>query len=235
MPLQLLALLLLCLSFLPSLATAISNCRGTCETLNDCNGQLICISGKCDDDPTVGTHVCSDASPTVGGCNSSGTLICGAGGSGEAACDGRYHNNTELIVSLSTGWFDGGNRCGNLIQITAKNGKKVKAKIVDECDSMRGYSCDNEGDVEAPCANDIISGSDAVWEALGLNTTDGVVEVTWTLADRVRIEAFRIISIERNHKFENPLSVDSYFAFGRRTSNLSIWCSPLTGNLKNPR
>ncbi|KAJ4981645.1 hypothetical protein NE237_032482 [Protea cynaroides] len=151
MPLQLLALLLLCLSFLPSLATAISNCGGTCETLNDCNGQLICISGKCDDDPTVGTHVYSDASSIVGGCNSSGTLICGASGSGESACDGKYHNNTELNVFVSTG------------------------------------CCDNEGEVEAPCANDIISGSDAVWEALGLNTTaDGIVGVTWTLADRVR-------------------------------------------------
>ncbi|KAJ4981418.1 hypothetical protein NE237_032255 [Protea cynaroides] len=151
--------------------------EGTCETLKDCDGQLICISGKCDDDPTVGTHVYSDASSIAGGCNSSGTLICGgksyftydcsppitssmvahlspndfseASGSEESACDGKYHKNTELNVFVSTG------------------------------------CCDNEGDVEAPCANDIISGSDAVWEALGLNATDGVVEVTWTLADRV--------------------------------------------------
>ncbi|XP_043702050.1 kiwellin-like [Telopea speciosissima] len=209
-----LPLLTLFFFLIPSLTTAISSsCGGTCQTLNDCPGQLICISGKCTDDPTVGTHVCTNGSSTAGGCNSAGTLICGgtsyytydcsppitsstpallsnndftAAGSGPSACDGKYHENTQPIVALSTGWYDKGSRCGNLILITAKNGKTVKAKVVDDCDSMHGYSCDSERDVEGPCANNIINGSDAVWEALGLNITDAIVEVTWTMAERVR-------------------------------------------------
>ncbi|CAI9105037.1 OLC1v1003866C1 [Oldenlandia corymbosa var. corymbosa] len=50
------------IGFLPFQATAVS-CGGSCRTLNDCDGQLICINGKCNDDPDVGTHICS-SNPT---------------------------------------------------------------------------------------------------------------------------------------------------------------------------
>ena len=48
------------------------------------------------------------------------------------------------------------------------------AKVVDECDSMRG--CDQEHAYQPPCKNNIVDGSDAVWSALGLDKDIGVVE-----------------------------------------------------------
>ncbi|RVW22324.1 Ripening-related protein grip22 [Vitis vinifera] len=39
---------------LPFLALGLSSCGGSCQTLNDCEGQLICINGKCNDDPRSG-------------------------------------------------------------------------------------------------------------------------------------------------------------------------------------
>ena len=50
---------------------------------------------------------------------------------------------------------------------------------MDECDSMRG--CDKEHAGQPPCKNNIVDGSDAVWEALGLNKDDGIVDVTWSM------------------------------------------------------
>ena len=83
-------------------------------------------------------------------------------------------------MALSTGWYAGGSRCGKNIRITARNGRSVVAKVVDECDSMRG--CDREHAYQPPCNNNIVDGSDAVWSALGLNKDVGVVDVTWTMA-----------------------------------------------------
>ena len=40
------------------LSSAISGCNQPCNTGNDCQGQLTCISNKCNDDPSVGTHIC---------------------------------------------------------------------------------------------------------------------------------------------------------------------------------
>ncbi|GAU15691.1 hypothetical protein TSUD_109490 [Trifolium subterraneum] len=49
---------------IPVLITnAQSSCNGPCNTLDDCSGQLICINGKCDDDPDVGTHICTNPPP----------------------------------------------------------------------------------------------------------------------------------------------------------------------------
>ncbi|CAI9105038.1 OLC1v1003867C1 [Oldenlandia corymbosa var. corymbosa] len=93
------------------------------------------------------------------------------GGSGPSACDERFHSNDEKIVALSTGWFAGGSRCGRRIQIRAKNGRSVFAKVVDECDSVR------DG-----CRNNIVDASDAVWKALKLNEDDGIVPITWSMA-----------------------------------------------------
>ena len=54
-------------------STSQTGCGNSCKTLNDCPGQLICTSGKCTDDPDVGTHICSS---TGGG---SGTGTCKPG------------------------------------------------------------------------------------------------------------------------------------------------------------
>ncbi|XP_031388601.1 kiwellin-like [Punica granatum] len=71
---------LLALASLPLPSVAISSCNGPCTTLNDCDGQLICISGKCTDDSDVGTHICKKSSPSPtqssGSCSPSGTLYC---------------------------------------------------------------------------------------------------------------------------------------------------------------
>ncbi|XP_022879293.1 kiwellin-like [Olea europaea var. sylvestris] len=197
--------------YLSSPGNAISSCNGPCSTLNDCSGQLICIGGKCTDDPDVGTHICKGGtSPSPSGsCQQSGTLVCngqsypkyqcsppvtsstpaqltlndfsaGGDGGGPSECDGNYHNNTENIVALSTGWYSGGSRCGKNIRITANNGRSTTAKVVDECDSMNG--CDKEHAYQPPCKNNIVDGSDAVWKALGLNEDLGIVDVTWSTA-----------------------------------------------------
>ncbi|KAK6804522.1 hypothetical protein RDI58_002306 [Solanum bulbocastanum] len=68
------------------------------------------------------------------------------------------------VVALSTGWYSGGDRCLNYITVRA-NGRSVKAKVVDECDSTMG--CDDEHDYQPPCPNNIVDASKAVWEALG--------------------------------------------------------------------
>ncbi|OMO67401.1 Barwin-related endoglucanase [Corchorus capsularis] len=198
----------------PFLSTAISTCGGPCQDLNDCDGQLICINGKCDDDPDLGTQICRKSPPPraptpSGSCQQFGTLRCGSqtyptykcsppvtsstkakltnndfseggDGGGASSCDGRYHSNSERIVALSTGWFSNGSRCGKMIRITASNGRSVTAKVVDECDSMRG--CDEEHAYQPPCKNNIVDASDAVWTALGLNKDVGIVDVTWSMA-----------------------------------------------------
>ncbi|KAJ0045755.1 hypothetical protein Pint_03694 [Pistacia integerrima] len=160
----------------PLLSNAISHCNGPCKTLDDCDGQLICINGKCNDDPCVGNHICAKPGPTPSDqCQSSG----GDGGGPSERAD-KYHNNSELIVVLSNGWCNRGSRCGKNIKIRASNGKNVMAKVVDECDSVNG--CDHDHDYPPPCSNDIVDGSDAVWHALGLNIEVGVVDVTWSMA-----------------------------------------------------
>ncbi|MQM11008.1 hypothetical protein Taro_043906 [Colocasia esculenta] len=45
---------------LPSLTIAQSSCGRPSQTLDDGDGQLICIAGKCHDDPVdVGSRICS--------------------------------------------------------------------------------------------------------------------------------------------------------------------------------
>lgn len=67
-----------------------------------------------------------------------------------------------------------------MIRITANNGKSVTAKVVDECDSRAG--CDEEHAGQPPCRNNIVDGSAAVWNGLGLDQVLGVVDVTWSMA-----------------------------------------------------
>ncbi|KAL5565744.1 hypothetical protein UlMin_028908 [Ulmus minor] len=197
---------------LPFLSQALSCCNGPCQTLDDCAGQLICINGKCNDDPDVGTNTCKSSGGgggSGGTCDPSGSLSCkgktyptytcsppvtsstpakltndnfseGGDGGAPSECDEKFHSNSEKVVALSTGWYNEGSRCGKLITITASNGRSVSAKVVDECDSMRG--CDDEHAGQPPCENNIVDGSDAVWSALGLDKNVGVVDVTWSVA-----------------------------------------------------
>ncbi|KAH7287799.1 hypothetical protein KP509_32G075200 [Ceratopteris richardii] len=110
------------------------SCGGSCTTLDDCAGQLICINGQCNDDPQVGTHICSggggQSCPATSGnpdsccsSNSCQTSSCspqvtsstpailtlndfsqGGDGGAPSECDGDYHDNSERVVALSTGW-----------------------------------------------------------------------------------------------------------------------------------
>ncbi|MQM14711.1 hypothetical protein Taro_047647 [Colocasia esculenta] len=72
------------LLLLPSLTIAQSSSGGPCQTLDDCDGQLIRIAGKGDDDPDAGSHICSgggggdDGGGSGSDCQQSGTLTCGS-------------------------------------------------------------------------------------------------------------------------------------------------------------
>ncbi|PWA74653.1 rlpA-like double-psi beta-barrel domain-containing protein [Artemisia annua] len=104
----------------------------------------------------------------------------GGDGGGPAECDHKYHSNDTPVVALSTGWYNGGSRCHKFINVHYK-GKSVKAKVVDECDSTLG--CDEEHGYQPPCPNNIVDGSKAVWEALGVPKSDwGEATVTWSEA-----------------------------------------------------
>ncbi|KAA0035245.1 kiwellin-like [Cucumis melo var. makuwa] len=201
-----------------SLSQAISLCSGPCQTLNDCQGQLICINGQCSDDPDVGTRICSSGSGSGGdggkfppsssdGCEAFGKLHCkgksfpqfkcsprvtsstrailtnndfskGGDGGDPSECDGKFHHNSQPIVALSTGWYNRGSRCGQKIRITARNGRSVLAKVVDECDSING--CDKAHAHQPPCRNNIVDGSNGVWHALGLDINVGEEPVIWS-------------------------------------------------------
>ncbi|KAI4303526.1 hypothetical protein MLD38_039140 [Melastoma candidum] len=63
MPTLLLMFMIMIMASFPSTSLAISSCNGPCNTLNDCAGQLICINGRCNDDPDVGTTICRGHPP----------------------------------------------------------------------------------------------------------------------------------------------------------------------------
>ncbi|CAL5401017.1 unnamed protein product [Camellia sinensis] len=99
-------------------------------------------------------------------------------GDGLCECDNEYHSGDTPIAALSTGWYNGGRRCLNYITINA-NGRSVKAKVVDECNSSMG--CDADHDYEPPCANNIVSASKAVWKALGVSHDNwDELNITWS-------------------------------------------------------
>jgi len=103
----------------------------------------------------------------------------GDGGS-PSECDGKFHSDRTPVVALSTGWFSSKKRCNREIIIRG-NGRSVKAKVVDECDSTVG--CDKAHDFQPPCPNNIVDASEAVWNALGVNKNDGrrgQMAVTWS-------------------------------------------------------
>ncbi|KAF3327942.1 putative ripening-related protein 1 [Carex littledalei] len=47
----------------------------------------------------------------------------GSDASGPAGCDYKYHNDTDLLVSLSTGWYNGGSRCLKKIRINGNENR----------------------------------------------------------------------------------------------------------------
>nr|GMC89388.1 putative ripening-related protein 1 [Ipomoea batatas] len=92
----------------------------------------------------------------------------GGDGGGPSECDGHFHSDDTLIVALSSRWYNHGNRCHHHITIHG-NGRSVRAKVVDECDSNRG------------CRANIVDGSKAVWKALDVPKHQwGELDVTWT-------------------------------------------------------
>ncbi|XP_078160960.1 kiwellin-1-like [Carex rostrata] len=101
----------------------------------------------------------------------------GSDGGAPAECDGNYHEDTELVVALPTGWYDGGSRCLKKIIING-NGKSVLAKVVDECDSVNGCTADQN--YEPPCPPNVINASPGVWNALGIPTSKMEVPITWS-------------------------------------------------------
>ncbi|KAH0712964.1 hypothetical protein KY289_008923 [Solanum tuberosum] len=176
-----LAFLSLIFTIFISTSNAISQCNGPCKTWDDCDGQLICINGKCNDDPNVGTKICKSSPPSVPSptptntCRPSGTINCN-GVHPIYRCSPPVTSSTPAQLTFND---FGRSRCGKMILIRANNGKTVTAKVVDECDSTMG--CDAEHAFQSPCKNNIVDGSIAVWRALGLNTDLGIVPVTWSM------------------------------------------------------
>ncbi|KAF7825782.1 putative ripening-related protein 1 [Senna tora] len=102
----------------------------------------------------------------------------GKDGGGPSECDVKFHSDNKPIVALSTGWFNHKKRCFQSITIHG-NGKKVKAMVVDECDSTTG--CDAEHDFQPPCPNNVVDASRAVWKALSVPEKDwGSLDIEWS-------------------------------------------------------
>ncbi|KEH18878.1 Ripening related protein family [Medicago truncatula] len=92
----------------------------------------------------------------------------GGDGGGPSECDNKFHSDKTLVVALSTVLFNHKKRCLKEITIFG-NGKRVNAKVVDECDSSKG------------CKNNIVDGSAAVWKALGVpKKKRGEMDIFWS-------------------------------------------------------
>ncbi|KAJ3681955.1 hypothetical protein LUZ60_014528 [Juncus effusus] len=149
--------------------------KGTSGSCDKSDGAECCQAGK-----SYPQYKCSP--PVTGDTQATLTLNCfeeGCDGGAQSECDNKFHSDKEMVVALSTGWYNGGSRCGKMIKISA-NGKSALAKVVDECDSVNG--CDSDHDFQPPCHNNIVDASQAVWDALGLDSNIGEVPVTWSMA-----------------------------------------------------
>ncbi|XP_022757296.1 uncharacterized protein LOC111304713 [Durio zibethinus] len=144
---------------------------GQCNPEND--------SDCCKDGKWYTTYKCS---PPVSS-NTKATLTLnsfekGGDGGAPSECDNQYHSDDDPVVALSTGWFNHKKRCLKHINIHG-NGKIVRAKVVDECDSTMG--CDSDHDYQPPCPNNIVDASKAVWKALGVPESDwGEMDIYWS-------------------------------------------------------
>ncbi|KAJ3682262.1 hypothetical protein LUZ60_014835 [Juncus effusus] len=175
--------LLLLLSLLKPNEAAIRIVIGTCHASNYLTGKAgFCTTQNyadcCQTDQLYPQYRCS---PPVTN-NTAATLdvggfSAGSDGGGVAECDKKFHEDSELVVAMPTGWFNGGSRCLKMIRINA-NGKSVLAKVVDECDSINGCTADQN--YEPPCPPDVINASPGVWAALGVNTDKEEVPITWS-------------------------------------------------------
>ncbi|XP_052134053.1 putative ripening-related protein 5 [Oryza glaberrima] len=149
---------------------------GNCEKSND--------PDCCEDGKAYPQYRCSPpVTAATGAVLTLNSFEKGKDGGGPSECDNAYHSDGELVVALSTGWFAGTARCGHRVRITASGGggRSVVAKVVDECDSVHG--CDGEHNYEAPCGNNIVDASPAVWDALGLDKNVGMEHITWSDTD----------------------------------------------------
>uniref|UniRef100_A0A7C8YCE1 RlpA-like protein double-psi beta-barrel domain-containing protein n=1 Tax=Opuntia streptacantha TaxID=393608 RepID=A0A7C8YCE1_OPUST len=136
--------------------------QGQC-TSNCCVGGTVYFTFQCS--PTVTTQT-------------TGILALRTFQKAPAKCDNAYHSDDTPVVALSTGWYAGGSRCGKGIVVNW-NGKSVKAKVVDECDSTKG--CDAEEGYHPPCGYNIVAASKAVWKALGVPQSQwGQLNITWS-------------------------------------------------------
>ncbi|BBH04995.1 hypothetical protein Prudu_016264 [Prunus dulcis] len=52
----------------------------------------------------------------------------GGEGGAPSECDNQFHDNTERVVALSTGWFS--NKARSIIITAVSNGMSVEAKVV---------------------------------------------------------------------------------------------------------
>ncbi|KEH18877.1 Ripening related protein family [Medicago truncatula] len=92
----------------------------------------------------------------------------GGDGGAPSECDNKFHSDKTLVVALSSALFNHKKRCLKEITIFG-NGKRVNAKVVDECDSSKG------------CKNNIVDGSAAVWKALGVpEKRRGEMSIFWS-------------------------------------------------------
>ncbi|TYH95742.1 hypothetical protein ES332_A12G128000v1 [Gossypium tomentosum] len=66
----------------------------------------------------------------------------GGVGGGPSKCDNQHHSDNDPVEALSTGWYNHGKRYLKYINICG-NGKSVRVKVVDKCDSMMRYDFDN--------------------------------------------------------------------------------------------
>ncbi|KAL2517098.1 putative rlpA-like protein [Abeliophyllum distichum] len=146
--------------------------KNQCNTHNDSE---CCVQGKLYDTYNCSPPLRKGRTKAVLTLNS---FENGGDGGGASECDGKFHSDKSKVVALSTGWLkNNGKRCNKSIVIHA-NGRSVKAKVVDECDSTKG--CDSEHDFQPPCANNIVDASPAVWKALGVPKKDwGLMDVFW--------------------------------------------------------
>ncbi|ONK64618.1 uncharacterized protein A4U43_C07F28010 [Asparagus officinalis] len=144
---------------------------GHCNTENDSD---CCKAGKMYPQYRCSPPITSNTRATM----TINSFAKGGDGGGPSECDNKYHSDSEKVVALSTGWYNGGSRCLNYININA-NGKSVRAKVVDECDSVHG--CDADHDFQPPCPNNIVDASPAVWKALDIPESQvGDYDITWS-------------------------------------------------------
>ncbi|CAF1169836.1 unnamed protein product [Rotaria sordida] len=147
--------------------------RGTGTNCNTENMSECCQAGKSYNQYRCSPNSTSSAILTLN------SFRKGGDGGGAGACFGFFYPDTQPVVALSTGWYNGRSRCGKNITITG-NSRTTIAQVVDECDSVNG--CDAEHAGQPPCRNNIVDGSPAVWQALGVSSSDpryGEMTISW--------------------------------------------------------